>query len=287
MKQNIDHIDLKLNLEKGQKFYNRFLIEKTIMGECSSTNEQKEIIHITWQKQPSGKYLLQSEVFNKMRNNKNMSHSEEDFLNMIGSIQDNIILEIDEYGNLLDIYNFNTIQQKANKVIEKLSKKFKGKEAEYTYIFLNRYYQNKKIIYKDLNKYDNYGFFLNHFYNKYKQAEKKEYFLNYRNFIKNSYAIVNEQRRIKDCSDNCTTIDISGNLSSENGFDFFKTEMLFRNIPFTSSDNPNLDKYKGEISFSTKTGELLYSDLLIEFSYGDNYKKTIEYEIKEINYEEL
>ena len=63
--------------------------------------------------------------------------------------------------------------------------------------------------------------------------------------------------------------------------------MLFRKIAFTPRDKPILDKYNGEVSFATKTGELQYSDLLINFSYGDNYKKTIEYEIKKISHEEL
>ncbi len=271
-----------------KQFYQFHLHEKTWTNGNLHRNEIKKLIHLTANQDKSGTNHIQIESFDRVHFNRNLTISEKEFLGQIASVLDDVKLGVNTYGKDFKIENLTEIQSKFKRTLEKLQKNYVGENAERQFRFLNTFYSKPDFILKDLFNYKLYGLLLPKFYGYYDIGQIREYRIHYTQLLENKVIPLSEKVEISNIDElkNRVQLYVSGSFADNLNTDACRLILSNRNISFSENDKAKLDKYEGSFEFQKETGLVLNSDLNIEFSFGENYRKNITYSLKSIHYEE-
>lgn len=283
-------INIKLNLLEGKKFYRYSYNEYTTINGKTHRSELNKNFHVTLKRLEKERFEYHIETFDRIHLDKELSLSEKDFLAQIADVNDDVVLITDEYGCLKNIQGLSILQDRMEKVVEKLSRSYVGKKAEDFYQFLKAFYQSENLVGKDFLKNVHFGMILHQFYGRYEKESQVKQRVRYRNFMANTIIDIDEsiQTEAMRYDDELLLLQYVGHIPSDKNWEMFYGEMERKKIACNSeTDAPKLDKYKGQMLLDFITKEVLEHKLTIEFSLGENYQKKIIYHVKEISHEEL
>ncbi|MBU7571254.1 MAG: hypothetical protein KAF41_11505, partial [Flavobacterium sp.] len=249
-------------------------------------SEVNKTIHSTILKKDFETYLIQLEVFDIEYKNRTVSLTEKDFLGRIAEVNDDIILETDEHLNINKLVNQHQIQKRLEEKIERLAKSNVGPKVEEMFQYLREFYSNDRRILLDIKNYRQHGLLLNPFYDRYTPLSVKKRSVRYLNFVENAVVNIGEEARVKKIKlkERELEVGVKGKMIAP-----FYNDMIFKSIKkkeisFDSEkDIPSLDKYEGSFIFNMNTGTVKKASIEIEFSLGNNYRKTISYQLNELN----
>lgn len=282
----IKELDISLYLEEHLRFYEFSMLETTTENGTVLKSEVKKTIHSTILKRDFETYVIQLEVFDIEYKNRTVSMAEKDFLGRIAEVNDDVILETDGHLNINKLVNQHQIQKRLEEKIEKLAKSNVGPKVEEMFQYLREFYSNDRRILLDIKNYRQHGLFLNPFYDRYTPLSIKKRSVRYLNFVENAVVNIGEEARVKKIKlkERELEVGVKGKMIAP-----FYNDMIFKSIKkkeilFDSEkDKPMLDKYEGSFIFNMNTGAVKKASIEIEFSLGNNYKKTISYQLNELN----
>ncbi|WP_447635216.1 hypothetical protein [Flavobacterium microcysteis] len=282
----IKELDISLYLEEHLQFYEFSMLETTTENGAVLKSEVKKTIHSTIVKRDFETYVIQLEVFDIEYKNRTVSMAEKDFLGRIAEVNDDVILETDGHLNINKLVNQHQIQKRLEEKIEKLAKSNVGPKVEEMFQYLREFYSNDRRILLDIKNYRQHGLFLNPFYDRYTPLSIKKRSVRYLNFVENAVVNIGEEARVKKIKlkERELEVGVRGKMIAP-----FYNDMIFKSIKkkeilFDSEkDKPILDKYEGSFIFNMNTGAVKKASIEIEFSLGNNYKKTISYQLNELN----
>ncbi|NIF06658.1 hypothetical protein F3J23_14505 [Chryseobacterium sp. Tr-659] len=283
-------IHVKLNLLEGKKFYRYTYNEYTTIYGKTHRKEINKVFHVTLKRLETERFEYHIEIFDRVHRDKELSLSEKDFLDRIAEINNDVVLITDEYGLLKNIHGLSTLQNKVEKVAERLSRTYVGKQAEDFFQYLKTFYQNENLVSKDFLKNIHFGMILHKLYGRHDRENQMRQSVRYNNFMTNTIIDIDEsvQTEAIRYDDELLLLQYTGNIPSDKNWEMFYGEMNRKKIVYNrETDVPKLDKYKGQMLLDFVTKEVLEHKLTIEFSLGENYQKKIIYHIKEISHEEL
>lgn len=284
--EGIKELDISLYLEEHLQFYKFSMMEITTENSNVLKSEVNKTIHSTILKKDFETYLIQLEVFDIEYKNRTVSLTEKDFLGRIAEVNDDIILETDEHLNINKLVNQHQIQKRLEEKIERLAKSNVGPKVEEMFQYLREFYSNDRRILLDIKNYRQHGLLLNPFYDRYTPLSVKKRSVRYLNFVENAVVNIGEEARVKKIKlkERELEVGVKGKMIAP-----FYNDMIFKSIKkkeisFDSEkDKPSLDKYEGSFIFNMNTGTVKEASIEIEFSLGNNYKKTISYQLNELN----
>lgn len=284
--EGIKELDISLYLEEHLQFYKFSMMEITTENGNVLKSEVNKTIHSTILKKDFETYLIQLEVFDIEYKNRTVSLTEKDFLGRIAEVNDDIILETDEHLNINKLVNQHQIQKRLEEKIERLAKSNVGPKVEEMFQYLREFYSNDRRILLDIKNYRQHGLLLNPFYDRYTPLSVKKRSVRYLNFVENAVVNIGEEARVKKIKlkERELEVGVKGKMIAP-----FYNEMIFKSIKkkeisFDSEkDKPSLDKYEGSFIFNMNTGTVKKASIEIEFSLGNNYRKTISYQLNELN----
>ena len=282
----IKELDISLYLEEHLQFYEFSMLETTTENGAVLKSEVKKTIHSTVLKKDFETYVIQLEVFDIEYKNRTVSLTEKDFLGRIAEVNDDVILEIDRHLNINNLANQHQIQKRLEEKIAKLAKSNVGPKVEEMFQYLREFYSNDRRILLDIKNYRQHGLLLNPFYDRYTPLSIKKRSVRYLNFVENTVVNIGEEAQVKKIKlkERELEVGVKGKMIAP-----FYNEMIFKSIKkkgilFDSEkDKPSLDKYEGSFIFNMDTGTVKKASIEIEFSLGQNYKKTISYQLNELN----
>jgi len=282
----IKELDISLYLEEHLRFYEFSMLETTTENGTVLKSEVKKTIHSTILKRDFETYVIQLEVFDIEYKNRTVSMAEKDFLGRIAEVNDDVILETDGHLNINKLVNQHQIQKRLEEKIERLAKSNVGPKVEEMFQYLREFYSNDRRILLDIKNYRQHGLFLNPFYDRYTPLSIKKRSVRYLNFVENAVVNIGEEARVKKIKlkERELEVGVKGKMIAP-----FYNDMIFKSIKkkeisFDSEkDKPSLDKYEGSFIFNMNTGAVKKASIEIEFSLGNNYKKTISYQLNELN----
>lgn len=284
--EGIKELDISLYLEEHLQFYKFSMMEITTENGNVLKSEVNKTIHSTILKKDFETYLIQLEVFDIEYKNRTVSLTEKDFLGRIAEVNDDIILEADEHLNINKLVNQHQIQKRLEEKIERLAKSNVGPKVEEMFQYLREFYSNDRRILLDIKNYRQHGLLLNPFYDRYTPLSVKKRSVRYLNFVENAVVNIGEEARVKKIKlkQRELEVGVKGKMIAP-----FYNDMIFKSIKkkeisFDSEkDKPSLDKYEGSFIFNMNTGTVKKASIEIEFSLGNNYRKTISYQLNELN----
>ncbi|MBL7866915.1 hypothetical protein [Flavobacterium lindanitolerans] len=284
--EGIKELDISLYLEEHLQFYKFSMMEITTENGNVLKSEVNKTIHSTILKKDFETYLIQLEVFDIEYKNRTVSLTEKDFLGRIAEVNDDIILETDEHLNINKLVNQHQIQKRLEEKIERLAKSNVGPKVEEMFQYLREFYSNDRRILLDIKNYRQHGLLLNPFYDRYTPLSVKKRSVRYLNFVENAVVNIGEEARVKKIKlkERELEVGVKGKMIAP-----FYNDMIFKSIKkkeisFDSEkDKPSLDKYEGSFIFNMNTGTVKKASIEIEFSLGNNYRKTISYQLNELN----
>ena len=284
--EGIKELDISLYLEEHLQFYKFSMMEITTENGNVLKSEVNKTIHSTILKKDFETYLNQLEVFDIEYKNRTVSLTEKDFLGRIAEVNDDIILETDEHLNINKLVNQHQIQKRLEEKIERLAKSNVGPKVEEMFQYLREFYSNDRRILLDIKNYRQHGLLLNPFYDRYTPLSVKKRSVRYLNFVENAVVNIGEEARVKKIKlkERELEVGVKGKMIAP-----FYNDMIFKSIKkkeisFDSEkDIPSLDKYEGSFIFNMNTGTVKKASIEIEFSLGNNYRKTISYQLNELN----
>lgn len=282
----IKELDISLYLEEHLQFYEFSMLETTTENGAVLKSEVKKTIHSTVLKKDFETYVIQLEVFDIEYKNRTVSLTEKDFLGRIAEVNDDVILEIDRHLNINNLVNQHQIQKRLEEKIAKLAKSNVGPKVEEMFQYLREFYSNDRRILLDIKNYRQHGLLLNPFYDRYTPLSIKKRSVRYLNFVENTVVNIGEEAQVKKIKlkERELEVGVKGKMIAP-----FYNDMIFKSIKkkgilFDSEkDKPSLDKYEGSFIFNMDTGTVKKASIEIEFSLGQNYKKTISYQLNELN----
>jgi len=282
----IKELDISLYLEEHLQFYEFSMLETTTENGAVLKSEVKKTIHSTIVKRDFETYVIQLEVFDIEYKNRTVSMAEKDFLGRIAEVNDDVILETDGHLNINKLVNQHQIQKRLEEKIEKLAKSNVGPKVEEMFQYLREFYSNDRRILLDIKNYRQHGLFLNPFYDRYTPLSIKKRSVRYLNFVENAVVNIGEEARVKKIKlkERELEVGVRGKMIAPFYNDMIYKSIKKKEISFDSEkDKPSLDKYEGSFIFNMNTGAVKKAGIEIEFSLGNNYKKTISYQLNELN----
>lgn len=282
----IKELDISLYLEEHLQFYEFSMLETTTENGSVLKSEVKKTIHSTILKKDYETYVIQLEVFDIEYKNRTVSLTEKDFLGRIAEVNDDVILEIDGHLNINKLVNQHQIQKRLEEKIERLAKSNVGPKVEEMFQYLREFYSNDRRILLDIKNYRQHGLLLNPFYDRYTPLSIKKRSVRYLNFVENAVVNIGEEARVKKIKlkERELEVGVRGKMIAPFYNDMIYKSIKKKEISFDSEkDKPSLDKYEGSFIFNMNTGAVKKASIEIEFSLGSNYKKTISYQLNELN----
>lgn len=270
------------------KFYKFCYDEATEINGVLYRNEINKLFHVTIKKIFES-YDVHIELFDRTHKNKELSLSEKEFFSQAAAIADELQFTITPSAEFIKLNKPEGFKIKAEEKIKKLSRSYKGDHAGKIYNSLTRVYGTEVLIEKSLLSYSQYGLLFNRCYKNITNEHASVQRVRFSNLMANTIAEIEEGSPIENpaVADSERSFGFSGRISMLSK-EMFEREMLVNDIYFNPlEDHPLLDKYEAEIKFSKYTGEVLEANLCIVFSFGKNYKRVIDYKLKEVSHEEI
>lgn len=259
--------------QRTQQFYS-FLQEEYTQVNGKEEREDRSSIML-YSLEPVQEFnKVHWETFRNLYWSTCMSDSEKVLRKQLSLIISDLQLILTPEGKIHDLVNLSEIQKKAEQIIIKLSKNYIGNRAEKGFQAYRNFYSNKKHIISSLYSYNHFGLLLSSFYEEVYKTKNA-------NLMDNIIFTIEEQRKI-----NNAEIKISGKLIEQHNLSDLHESAKLSGIKVLKGDIPKLEKYDG-IFYLRPDGFIKSSSLSIIFSFGENYKKTIDYTLNAISHEEI
>lgn len=284
--EGIKELTICLNLDNHLKFYAFTMMEVTVENGTVLKNEINKTIHSTITKTRQDTYLVQLEIFDIEIKNRTLSISEKEFISRIAEVNDDILIQINGTVEVQQLLNQTALQDRLEQKISRLAKSNVGPKVEDTFRYLRDFYNNEKRILLDTLNYKQHGLLLNPFYGTYTPTSTQKRKVRYLNFMGNTVANIEEEARVKKIKlkERELEVEVSGRFASPLYDTMFVRALTQKQIEWDAEkDKPSLDKYEGSFIFDMNTGTIKKASISIGFSFGANYKKTIEYQLNELN----
>jgi hypothetical protein len=285
-KSTIQPIKLVLNPVEFHSFYQFHFHEKTWINGNLHRNEIKKLIHLKTSKINTDQFLLHAETFDRLHLNRNLSISEKEFIREILTITEDLQLITDQYAQEYKIKNHPIIQAKANRILEKLSKNYRGKSVQQELSFLKSFYENPNKIIQDQLKYKNLGLLLPKFY-RYYDSHQSIYIETKHRFMDNIWTSIEEFIHPIKESNNIIEFEVIGKLKENHQNQAFAFLAKNKNVYLEGNEIAKLELYKGKFILDKPTGLVQNSSIEIKFSFGENYQKSFEYQLNAVTLEEI
>jgi hypothetical protein len=243
------------------------------------------LLHTTIQKTENHAFQMQIESFDREHKNRNFSSSEKVFGARLAEMNDDLSFLISSKAEVIRVLQMEQLQQKVEQVINKLQGKFVGGQVENTFQYLRDFYQNEQRIILDSKQYKQFGLLLNGYYGKHSAANQQKQVRRYLNFMEHTIVNIDEKASVEKIDEELQEVQlqITGAMSEPIYNAMFVKTMLERNIGFNPIiDQPKLDKYNGFFVFDMRLGIVKNAEIDIAFSYGENYLKTIHYQLNAV-----
>jgi hypothetical protein len=278
-------VKLQFNFFEHMQFYQFSMLETTIENGDTLKNELNKLLHTTIQKTESHAFQMQIESFDREHKNRNFSSSEKVFGARLAEMNDDLSFLISSKAEVIRVLQMEQLQQKVEQVINKLQGKFVGGQVENTFQYLRDFYQNEQRIILDSKQYKQFGLLLNGYYGKHSAANQQKQVRRYLNFMEHTIVNIDEKASVEKIDEELQEVQlqITGAMSEPIYNAMFVKTMLERNIGFNPIiDQPKLDKYNGFFVFDMRLGIVKNAEIDIAFSYGENYLKTIHYQLNAV-----
>jgi hypothetical protein len=282
----VSHLKVGLNLKEHSKFYEFSIIEITHENGNKTISEINKTIHSRVLRHSPELYTIQLETFDFEFKNRTVSTTEKDFTARIAQVNDDLIIEINELAAINTIQNVAKIQQRLEEKIKRLGRNHVGNKVNETFQYLRDFYKNEKKIILDTKNYKQHGLLLNSFYGEYTPTSSKKDKVRYLNFLENTVVNIEEEAKVKKIKikNRELEIEVTGKFGEPFYNAMFLKSLQEKEIRFDSeNDKAVLDKYEGNFVYDMDFGVVKEAHISIEFSFGVNYTKTINYKLKEIN----
>jgi hypothetical protein len=278
-------VKLQFNFFEHMQFYQFSMLETTIENGDTLKNELNKLLHTTIQKTENHAFQMQIESFDREHKNRNFSSSEKVFGARLAEMNDDLSFLISSKAEVIRVLQMEQLQQKVEQVINKLQGKFVGGQVENTFQYLRDFYQNEQRIILDSKQYKQFGLLLNGYYGKHSAANQQKQVRRYLNFMEHTIVNIDEKASVEKIDEELQEVQlqITGAMSEPIYNAMFVKTMLERNIGFNPIiDQPKLDKYNGFFVFDMRLGIVKNAEIDIAFSYGENYLKTIHYQLNAV-----
>jgi hypothetical protein len=279
-------VKLQFNFIEHMQFYQFAMLETTIENGRTHKNELNKLLHTTIQKTENHTFQMQIESFDREHKNRNFSNSEKVFGARLAEINDDLSFVLSAKAEVKSVLQMTQLQQKVEQVMAKLNGKYVGDQVEHTFQYLRDFYQNEQRIVLDSKQYKQFGLLLNGYYGKHSAASQQTQMRRYANCMENTIANVLELATIRKIDEAAKEvhIQVTGSLAEPIYTPMFIKSMLEKNLAFDpEKDQPSLDKYEGLFVFDTDLGIVKDAAVSIAFSFGENYLKTIHYQLNAVN----
>ncbi len=280
--EEIAEVKLRYKLLEHMQFYQFSMLETTIENGNQLKNELNKLLHTTLTKKENNFYQMQIEAFDREHKNRSFSSSEKVFGARLAEINDDLYFEVNSQAEVMHVAHMDRLQQKVEAVIHKLQSKYVGERVESTFQYLRDFYQNEQRIILDSKQYKQFGLFLNGYYGKHSADNPQKQMRRYLNFMDNTVVNIEEQANIHkiDEEEQELHLRITGSMKEPFYNAMFLKTLLEKNIAFHPvNDQPQLDLYNGLFVFDMQLGIVKSATIDIAFSYGENYQKTIHYQL--------
>jgi hypothetical protein len=281
---DLKELNLALNLASDMRFYAFSMMEITTEKGIVLKNEITKTVHSTILKSGHETFSLQIESFDIELKNRTFSISEKEYTNRIAEVNDNILIQINDLGQVNKLLNHKEMKQRLEIKIAKLSKNHVGEKVEASFQYLRNFYKDQNKIMLDAKNYKQYGLFLHALHGKYTPETIKKRTVRYLNFMENTVVNIEEHAKVKKIKISSREVEIavSGRFVEPFYESMFLKSMQQKQIDYTENDKISLDKYEGDFIIDIDSGIVRNASLFIEFSFGKDYKKTIEYQLNEV-----
>ncbi len=275
-------ISLQLNVDRAMRFYDFSYIDITTTQGERVVNELRKLYHVTIERQQDRLFTMHIESFDREHLCRSFSLSEKEYSSKLAQISDDIVLQVNNIGIIKAVVNIVEMQTKAEMITQKLSDSYVGNRVEEQFNNILQHYKQEQLVIQDAQHYIQYGLLCSNLYALYKPGKPIEKGMRYINIVANCVIDVEEQASVEkiDEDNGEVTIKVLGKLKQPILVKMIQYEMNMNDIDYINDvDKPILSKYLGLFTFNTKTGLLKAAQLDIDFSFGKNYNKTIQYKL--------
>ena len=220
-------------------------------------------------------FKVRWETFKNQYWSTRMSETDKILHKKLDLITSDLQIIISPQGTLHDLTNVFEIQKKAESILNNLSHKYNGDNAQKVFKAYRNYYSHKKNIISSLCSYSAIGLLLPPYTAVPREVKNAK-------LIDNILFTINEKSKL--ITD--TEIKITGKIQEQHDLSDLQALADLRKINIEKEDNPKLDEYEG-IYHLQPDKSVKSASLSIRFSFGENYKKIIRYTLNTLSYEEI
>jgi hypothetical protein len=279
--------DIKISPPFRGRFFQLVKEEKTRIKKKEEKEEEKSLIHVNIQPTNNPRcHFLHIETFKKTIRSTLLSDSDKELKKQLSQPLNDVKVVINQDGIITQVENLKQIQQKQKKLTEKLKKNTTGKTVKkiihsHQSLYKALYKKEDKVC-RILNSRDCLGMVLYPFYQKESRQVRNI------NLMKNTLLPIEEKivNRTSE-EDREFQIQVQGRITPPVYAAMFQTVSQILELPYQEEDLPVLHQYEGTYVLDKETGQLTQSCLLIDFTFGENYQKTLHYSLKPISHEEI
>lgn len=257
-----------------QQFYRFLQEEQTLIHGMEEKNDKTALIYCT--RYPVKEFFnVGWETFKPQYWSTRMSETDKILHKKLDLITSDLQMIISPQGTLHDLTNVIEIQKKADRILNDLSHKYLGGNAQKLFKAYQNYYAHKRNIMSSLCSYSAIGLLLPPYTavpREVKNAKLMESIL---------FTLQETSKPITD-----TEIKITGKLQEQHELSDLQALAELRKIKIKKQDIPKLELYEG-IYHLQPDKSVKSASLSIHFSFGENYKKIIRYTLNTVTYEEI
>ena len=285
--------NIKLSCADGDlnTFYNLSVKEESfINGTLNIKKHINSLIHTNLTAYNGNLMKMHIERFDTVIRDRSLSLGEKDLYEVAERIFDDVQLIIDETGKVKDVLNFAEICTEGWQNKEYLKERYKGDGMKTIDRFYDTALNHKSGFLNYLCNYSRMGLLLYIPYGFLSASFlKSDIVVRHNNLMLNTCADVTEYFKLEEVNpkDNFIVIKGKGDPAFADKTPIFRYEMQRLKIESEKHEKPELNEYTKQIKLNLHTGVVLSSSLNILFSFGKNYYKKIEYELKKTDAQTL
>ena len=247
---------IPLQIQPCKQFYKVDIREYSEDDKTSTWSLISKIWHVTISKMPSSPYVkCQIETFSRTQDDSTMQQSEKSLWTKLAMINDDITLLIDNYGQPLEIMNYEALKKKAHEAFAFIRERFDGHLIEKLLTNVETIYNEASLLLLELNSYKQFGLLTSCLYNNELNIITRDKIINLHDATGKADV---EERFIRKDAEGTINFSMKGKIKNQH-------EILTK-----------VDSYEGEFIFEAVTSSIHRASVEIAHS-GSDYKKMRTY----------
>jgi len=247
-----------------------------INGEETKESTNKKIVVKTQDKTSSSEDLIiKSKLVNISLDSK--FKKQEQLSEQINEVINNVHLQI-KNNEFVAVKNHQEIILKWKTLKKELIKKYKGDSVAHYFNGLSRRIENQDSLLKNFNQLKGFGLLLKAPFSNYKVNKSLKQKRNIDHMVGKLPLSFDEEILYKGFENSELTFSIKGALAHEQAYPN-KIKNYFTRLNLSKDNNLKLNTYSGRSQYNNKTGFPNNKELTIAMSYGNYYKKELNYNL--------